>query len=45
MQRSTEVRLLKELMRQLDAGVNIDAGVQLKIPASAYTCPDLAERE
>lgn len=45
MQRDTQVRILKELMRQLDDDVNIDAGVQYRNPASAYTCPDLASRE
>ncbi len=32
-------------MAQLDAGVNADAGGVLRVPASTYTCPDLAKRE
>jgi len=42
---ATEVRILRELFRQLDNDVNVDAGVQMRIPTTAYTCPDLAERE
>ena len=45
MNHATQVKILKELLRQLDNGVNVDAGVQMRIPASAYTCPDLASRE
>lgn len=45
MEHAEQVKLLKELRRQLDAGVNVDAGVMLKNPASAYTCPDMAARE
>jgi phenylpropionate dioxygenase-like ring-hydroxylating dioxygenase large terminal subunit len=40
-----QVRLLKLLMHQLDTGTNLDAGVVLRNPASAYTSPELAERE
>ncbi len=45
MNHATEVRILRELFRQLDNDVNVDAGVQMRIPTTAYTCPDLAERE
>lgn len=45
MEHGEQVRLLKELRRQLDAGVNVDAGVMLKNPANAYTCPDMAGKE
>src|SRR5262245_43637226 len=45
MKHAQQVELLKELMRQLDAGVNVDAGGLRKNPASAYTCPELAARE
>ena len=45
MQRTKQTEILKELFRQLDEQVNIDAGVQYRNPASAYTCPDLAKRE
>jgi phenylpropionate dioxygenase-like ring-hydroxylating dioxygenase large terminal subunit len=45
MQHELQVSILKELMRQLDAGQNIDAGVMFKNPTSVYTCSDLAQRE
>ncbi|MCZ6644396.1 MAG: aromatic ring-hydroxylating dioxygenase subunit alpha [Gammaproteobacteria bacterium] len=45
MEKATQIRLLKELLRQLDEKVNVDAGVQLKIPTSAYVSPELAEQE
>ena len=45
MNHATEVRILRELFRQLDNDVNVDAGVQMRSPTTAYTCPDLAERE
>lgn len=45
MQHSTQVVILKELMAQLDAGKNIDAGVQYKMPTTAYVCPDVAAQE
>lgn len=45
MRHSLQVELLKELLRQLDEGVNADAGGLRKNPASVYTCPELAERE
>jgi len=45
MRHSLQVELLKELLRQLDEGVNADAGGLRKNPASAYTCPELATRE
>ncbi|MEH6571489.1 MAG: SRPBCC family protein [Halioglobus sp.] len=45
MQHALQVELLKELMRQLDEGVNADAGGLRKNPTSAYTCPEIAERE
>jgi len=44
-QQIDQTRILKELLRQLDEGVNVDAGVQLKNPAAAYTCADQADRE
>ncbi|MEM7219058.1 MAG: aromatic ring-hydroxylating dioxygenase subunit alpha [Pseudomonadota bacterium] len=37
--------ILKELMAQLDAGKNIDAGVQYRMPTEAYVCPQQAEQE
>ncbi|NNL57136.1 MAG: aromatic ring-hydroxylating dioxygenase subunit alpha [Pseudomonadales bacterium] len=45
MQHELQVRILKELFAQLDAGKNIDAGVQYKMPTSAYVCPEMAASE
>jgi phenylpropionate dioxygenase-like ring-hydroxylating dioxygenase large terminal subunit len=45
MRHELQVELLQELRRQLREGVNADAGGLRKNPASAYTCPALAERE
>jgi phenylpropionate dioxygenase-like ring-hydroxylating dioxygenase large terminal subunit len=45
MEKQLQVRILKELMRQLDEKVNVDAGVMYRNPTSVYTCPDLAKRE
>jgi len=45
MQRETELKILRELVRQLEQKVNVDAGRQLKNPTSSYTCPELAAQE
>ncbi len=45
MQHSTQVEILKELMQQLDDGKNIDAGVQYRMPTTAYVCPEVAAQE
>lgn len=45
MQRQTQLEILRELLRQLDNKVNIDAGVQYRNPAQSYTCPELARKE
>lgn len=45
MEQKLQVEILRELMRQLDVGKNIDAGIQYKIPTSSYACPDLAAKE
>lgn len=45
MDRSLQIEILKELMRQLEDGRNIDAGVQYKMPTTAYTCSDIATKE
>lgn len=45
MDQSLQVEILKELMQQLDEGKNIDAGVQYRMPTTAYICPDIAARE
>lgn len=45
MEQDLQVSILKELMRQRDEGKNIDAGVQYRMPTSAYVCPDIAAKE
>lgn len=45
MKPAVQIEVLRELMDQLDAGVNADAGGIRACPAAAYTCPDLAKRE
>ncbi|MEM7097809.1 MAG: aromatic ring-hydroxylating dioxygenase subunit alpha [Pseudomonadota bacterium] len=45
MQHELQVEILKTLMEQLDQGRNIDAGVQYKMPTSAYVCPEVAAAE
>ena len=45
MKQAKQVEILKELMRQVDEGKNIDAGVQYKMPTSAYVCPEIAAKE
>lgn len=45
MRHDLQVNIIKELMRQLDEGKNVDAGVQYKMPTSSYTCPNMAEKE
>ncbi|MFT4713595.1 MAG: phenylpropionate dioxygenase-like ring-hydroxylating dioxygenase large terminal subunit [Candidatus Azotimanducaceae bacterium] len=45
MHQDTQVEILKELMRQVDEGKNIDSGVQYRMPTSAYVCPDIAAKE
>ena len=45
MQHETQVQILKELMQQLDAGKNIDAGVQYRMPTTSYVCPQTAAQE
>ena len=45
MDHPTQVRVLKELIRQLDNNVNVDAGVMFKSPTSAYTSPETAQKE
>tara|TARA_B100000519_G_scaffold199950_1_gene212136 strand:- start:199 stop:1431 length:1233 start_codon:yes stop_codon:yes gene_type:complete len=42
---ATQVEIIKELMQQLDEGKNIDAGVQYRMPTTAYVCPEQAEHE
>ena len=45
MKHDLQVSILKELMRQLDEGKNVDSGVQYKNPTKTYTCPDQAAQE
>lgn len=45
MEHTLQVRILKELMQQIDEGKNVDAGVQYKNPCNAYVCEDLARKE
>jgi phenylpropionate dioxygenase-like ring-hydroxylating dioxygenase large terminal subunit len=40
-----QIRILEELLRQVEGGVNVDAGVQLKNPTEVYRSPSQAERE
>lgn len=45
MQHELQVKILKELMQQLDEGRNVDAGVMYRMPTSAYVCPEQARLE
>lgn len=45
MRHDVQIEVLKELMGQLDAGVNADAGGVARCPASTYTSRELAARE
>jgi len=45
MDHALQVQILKELMQQLDEGKNIDAGVQYRMPTTAYMCPETAAQE
>ena len=45
MEHQKQVKILSELLRQLDENVNVDAGVILRNPTSVYTCPEIASRE
>jgi len=40
-----EVRLLEQLLHQIDTGTNLDAGAVLRCPTSIYTCPERAALE
>jgi phenylpropionate dioxygenase-like ring-hydroxylating dioxygenase large terminal subunit len=45
MRSSEQVRLIKEMLARLDAGVNVDAGGIRRNPTDVYVNGDLAERE
>lgn len=45
MKHATQVRLIEEMLERLDNGTNIDEGGVRRNPTSAYTDPELADRE
>lgn len=45
MHRTEQIRILEELLRQVEGGGNADAGQQLKNPTAVYADPELAARE
>jgi phenylpropionate dioxygenase-like ring-hydroxylating dioxygenase large terminal subunit len=45
MRHAVQVEVLRELLQQLDDGLNADAGGIRAAPADTYTCPDLAKQE
>ena len=45
MKKDEQIRLLKQLIHQLDTGTNLDAGVVLRNPSSVYACPERLARE
>ena len=45
MRHETQVRLIKEFEKHLDAGTSVDAGGLMLNPTSVYVDPELAERE
>lgn len=45
MERTKQVELIKDLLSKIDSGTNVDAGGLRKNPVTAYTDPDVAERE
>ncbi len=45
MQREEQIRVLRQLMKHIDEGTNVDAGGIRRNPVSAYTCPERAQKE
>ena len=45
MKQETQIRIIEELMSQLDNDRNVDAGVSYQVPTSDYVCPELAAKE
>ena len=45
MKRPTQVRLMQQLLGQVQGGATVDAGCVRSAPMSMYTCPDLALQE
>ena len=45
MNQELQIEILQELMQQLDAGKNINAGVQYQMPTTSYVCGETAAKE
>ena len=45
MRHELQVSILEELMEQVSTGTNIDAGVQVRMPTTDYTSPEVAALE
>lgn len=45
MKHAEQVRVIEGLMKHLDEGTNVDAGVQMQIPVSTYLDPERGARE
>ena len=45
MEHALQVRILKELLEQIETGKNVDAGVQYKMNTDVYVCPEVAAKE
>lgn len=45
MEKKEQIRVIRGLMHYLDTDTNVDAGSQVRNPASSYTCPDIASKE
>jgi phenylpropionate dioxygenase-like ring-hydroxylating dioxygenase large terminal subunit len=45
MEQRKQLEILRELLRQIEQQVNVDAGEQLRNPTQVYTCPEIAARE
>ena len=44
MEHALQVRILKELLEQIETGKNVDAGVQYKMNTDVYVCPEVAAK-
>jgi hypothetical protein len=45
MRHDEQVRLIKQMCAHIDGDTNVDAGGMRRMPTSAYTDPEIAERE
>ena len=45
MRRKEQIRVLKQLLRHIDEGTNVDAGGVRRNPSWVYSCPELAAKE